>query len=369
MGVGGEADGIGESVRRLRLTYLATRVHDKLREIGEPEAFAARLVNRAPVLGLKVSLPFGPGLAVDNRFWSAVAERGLDDEPTTDVARALRRAGIPLRHRAGLEVEGVETPRLEAHIHPFGVVTLTAVDVLWSDPVAIVDAWQRVASVEDHAATVTVGGTEHPTTLVEAAGAAADALLDILGTPGAATWRVADHRLATAIEGTASAATEAMPPARGPVHTALHRLSRGGAAVAEPGRAFVAQWSGADFAWAPGRLVYMLDAGTSVVAADAGAGLPVVSLGGRHRHLTLLLAHVMASVGLIRAAPTASSRYFSEWAKKAADRLGRLYGPAVASDEWGLETRMFLTSTGAVADVEAMRGSPLVARYPAPPYP
>lgn len=355
-------------VLRTRLTYLATRVHDKLPEIGEPEAFAERFVTRDPVGGLTVGLPFGPESPTDTDFWRGLAEEtSLSDAIPINVARRLRRAGVPLRYQGGLEIEAVHKPRLEAHLHPFGVVTMVTADVLWNVPTSISDASRHIEDLENQSATVSVGSTVSAATLAGAAGAAADALIATLGVPDGSTWEVADHRLSTVIEGT-DVNTLAMPTPYGPVHTALHRLSRGDGVLADPGKAFIAQWSGADFAWAPTRLVYELDAGTSLLASHYSFGKKTGRLGRQHRRMTLLLAHLAASVGLVRAEPAASSPYFHEWAKHAANRMGRLYGPAAPRD-WGLEPRTFLANSGAVPEIEAILGTELFPKFDVPLYP
>jgi hypothetical protein len=357
-------------VTRLRVSYVATRIHDDL-VLGQPEMFAELFVAPRPVQGVQLGLPFGPQAPVDAHFWGSLAEWRPREQLSIEDGRKLRRAGVPLRHRGGLAAK-VEGPRLELHVHPFGVVALTTIDLMWPESCPLSDVWTRVGQMRDLPARATVGGESHETEVAAAAPIAAEVLLERLARMKGSTWEVPDHRIATVIDGSVHGVPIAMPPARGPVHIAVHRLSAGGDVIPEPGSAFVAQWSGAGFAWAPARLVYMLDAGTSIVSpaeVSSRPSDPGVSLGARHRRAALLLGHVTASVGLVRAAPKAASMYFQSWAKTAADRLGRLYGPATANDDWGLETRSYLTRLGAVQDIGTFRGSPLTEKYPSPPYP
>ena len=76
--------------------------------------------------------------------------------------------------------------------------------------------------------------------------------------------------------------------------------------------------------------------------------------------------HLTASVGLIRAAEDKTSDLLVEWAGVAANRLGRLYGPA--NPDLGLEAQRYMEQTGARAIIEAALGSPLTAKYTFPPY-
>jgi hypothetical protein len=358
-------------VTRLRISHLGIRIHDKLQVIGEPVAFAQRLASLEPVRGLPIDLPFGDAFPVDTQFWSRIAERRLTAPMTEDCTAKLRRAGIPLRYGGALEA-AAEAPRLEAHLHPFGVVAMTTVDLRWPDPVPLEEVWQPVRQLEDEPATVTVGGVKSATTLGQAAARAAQDLITLLTDPGQGdNWELPPHRLATVISGVVNEQPTAMPAANSPMHLALHQLSAGNEVVAEPSTAFVAQWSGAGYTWPPASLVYMLDRGTSVFSAGATGAAPVdQKTAERHREQLLLLAYLAASTGLVRAARTSSSDLLSEWAKTAAKRLGVLFGPGQAYLDWGLLPRALLLRTGTDEDVALVLGAPLTAnpKYPVPDY-
>lgn len=360
-------------VTRVRISHIGAHIHDKLREIGQPVAFAQRLAGLEPVRGLPVSLPFGNGLRADTDFWSRIAERRLTVPVRDDIAAKLRRAGVPLRYRGTLAVDA-EVPRLEAHLHPFGVVVLTTVDLSWSRPVPLEQVGQQVNRLEGEPATVTVGDTKLATTLGQAAVEAARGLVELLTDPGQGeSWELPPHRMTTIISGTIDTPPKAMPTAHSPLHVALHRLSAGDDVVAEPATAFVAQWSGAGYTWPAGSMLYMLDRGTSLLSAQvvtAAAGQQP-STADRHRWLLLLVAYLTALTGLLQATRTSSSPLFRAWAATAATRLGPLFGPGRGYLDWGLVPQALLLRTGVGDDVAQVLGSPLRANpnYPLPAYP
>jgi len=225
-------------VTRLRVSRIATHIHDKLQTIGQPVAFATQLVSLEPVRGLQVGLPFGHGLPVDTDFWSRIAERPLTVPVPENVAPKLRRAGVPLRYRGTLAA-AAEVPRLEAHLHPFGVVTMTTIDLSWPAPVPLEQVWQQANQLEDEPATVTVADAERTTTLRQAAVEAAQSIVDRLTDPGQGEPLVLPpHRLATVISGVIDQPPTAMPAANSPMHLALHHLSAGDQVVAEPKTAY-----------------------------------------------------------------------------------------------------------------------------------
>jgi hypothetical protein len=161
-----------------------------------------------------------------------------------------------------------------------------------------------------------------------------------------------------------------MPQANQPLHVALDRLAAEATVPANPERALVSRWNGTAFTWSSLDLVYMKDLGTSLVATAALASRPLspeATTQARHRCLSLLLAHLAPSAGLVRAAPTTNSQYLREWAHRASMRLSRLYGPAPAgADYWGLETRHYLINNSLCQEIERVRGQPLYAAHPAP---
>ena len=357
------------AVTRLRVSHVGARIHDGLREIGGPVAFAERLAGLQPVRGLPVTLPYGDGLPVDTGFWSRIAERQLTVPVPLDTAPKLRRALVPLRYRGTLAVDA-EVPRLEAHLHPFGVVAMTTVDLCWPEAVPLEQVWQPVNQLDGEPATITAGGAQRSAPLGQAAVAAAQALVELLTDAGhGEPVDLEPYRLATVIDGALDQPPTTMPAANSPLHLALHHLSGGGDVVAEPATAFVAQWSGAGYAWPPNRLMYMLDRGTSLLTATASTGQEP-STADRHRHLLLLVAYLTAAAGLVRAAQTSQSILFPEWARTAAQRLGLLFGPGQAFRDWGVVPRALLQRTGAIDAVGQVLGAPLTPNpnYPVAPY-
>lgn len=367
-------------VTRLRVSFTATRIHDRLREIGLPKRFAELLQAPGPVLGVELTRPFFPPYAPpgkvppDNRLWSMLAnDKPLSDYVNASLAKDLRRAGVPLRHRVerlAVDYErpsGLDEPYAEAHVHPFGIVGIATVELGWDDAVPVAHAWQEVSALEGRPASATVAGRTVATTVREVAGACAGRLLELLAEEGGREWSVPDYRLATVIAGTVEPVPSAMPADSSELHGALHHLSGGSEPLAAPKNAFAPRWSGADFRWEPMSLVYMLDRGLAALSGrpDPGPGGPW--MGDAHRRLTLLVAHLTASVGLIKAHVETGSPLFKPWADDAANRLARLYGPA--KGEFGPETRRYLTSTGTRAIVEAVRGTALSETYSFPDYP
>lgn len=343
-------------VTRLRISYTAGRIHDRLEEIGGPAAFERLLANPQPVRGLQISVPFGDGLQVETEFWAQIAETSLSTPVSVELATKLRRAGVPLRYRGSLvtaeDTGGVEVPRLEAHLHPFGVAVMATVDLAWPEPLTLGDeVTQRVQELGDMPAAMSVAGQETVTTLGQAATLAAESLVRLLTTGGQGTaWDVSPHRLTTVISGAIAELRTAMPTARSPLHLALHWLSADDKVqgLPPPARAFVPQWDGAGYSWPPSSLVYMLKSGTSTVSSEAAVPKRTGEeprTADRHRLLLLQLAYITALSGLVHADQTSKSPYFPEWAKAAAHHLGRLYGPAGEYAIWGLVPQVLMTRT------------------------
>ena len=358
------------TVTRLRISHVAARIHDSLGDIGAPVAFARRLAGLEPVCGLPVSLPFGDHLATDTAFWSRIAERDLTVPVSADAAPKLRRAGVPLRCRGTLDVKAA-VPRLEAHLHPFGVVAMTTVDLQWSEPVTLDEVWQPVRRLVSSPATATFGAMRRSTTLGQAAADSAKGLTEVLSRPvRAGTWDLPPYQISTVISSATDQPVTTMPVANSPLHLALHRLSGGDEVVAEPATAFVAQWSGAGYTWPAANLLYLLDRGLSLLSAAAGSPGTVPTAAERHRELLLLVAYLTAAVGLVRAARVSGSELVREWAATSAKRLGMLFGPGRVFLDWGLVPRALLLRIGASEDVAQVLGVPLTANadYPTSAY-
>jgi hypothetical protein len=362
-------------IRRLRVSYVSTRVHDRLSEVGLPGAFAGLFQSPRPVRGVALEVPFASDAEVDRRFWSTLSEYQLATPVPATVAKRMVRHGIPLRHAGKLEAKPdppVTSARLEAHIRPYGLVVFATVDLEWTkESLELPDAWQRVDELAGGEVNLTLAGTSLTTPLGTATYTGVNKLLELLGDPSGQSWAMPDHRIATILEGQVDPPATSMPPLRGDVHFGLHRLALGGAGLPDPGDAFVAQWNDSTFGWVETQLVYMLGPGTSILTSDP---VPISSkgrsetLGARHRRTVLLLTHLSSSIGLIRALRTTSNQFFPQWAKWAANALGRLYAPVVADHEWGLEARSFLHRLGATEDVGQVRGSPLTPKrdFPTP---
>lgn len=192
--------------------------------------------------------------------------------------------------------------------------------------------------------------------------------MGVLTDAGDERRRIPDYRVATVIKGAIDPVPTAMPPDASPLHVALHYLCGGGDPPAPPANAFVPIWSSGGFRYWPEHLAYMVDKGAAVWQAPGTPGAPGLTLGQQHRRLTLLLAHLSASIGLIDASKTSSAAGFAVWATTAANRLARLYGPT--RSEHGIEPRRYLEQTGFRALVEGMLGKQLVANaaYPLPAY-
>ena len=361
----------------IRVSYVAGQIHDRLQLIGQPTAFADRLSSLEPIHGLGVTLPFAHDAPVDTSFWLRIADRQQVELPLSSaVAAGLRRSGIPLRHRASLAVPPpITLPRLELHMHPFGVMGICSVDLSWSPPRPLEEVPAELGNAEAKLVSVTVGAETRQCLVGEVASLAASWTVDLLSNPGVGITRaIPVHRVATVISGTLSRPLEALPAPNSALHLALHQLSSGGSIVAQPSSAFVAQWSGLGYEWPITSLLYMLDRGTALLAheaVEAALRSGDVPTSERHRRNVLLVAYISALTGLIRAADMSQPSYFREWAKTAGKTLGRLFGPGSDYRDWGLVPRAYLTRTGSADDVARKLGMPLVPNpnFPVTAYP
>jgi hypothetical protein len=290
--------------------------------------------------------------------------------PTTvQEATKLRRSTVPLRHSGSLRA-GATKPRLEVFLHPFGWVVQATVDLVPPEPLPLPDVPGVLATAEAAEAEVGIGTVAVPTTVGSVMDAASTAVEQILGDPAGAAVEGAAHRLVSVIDATSAAPPAAMPAAASLLHLLVHRLSAGGAALPAPQDAFIPRWTAGSFVWAPAELVYIVDRGTSVLtrtSLESGPWNEQESSSGRHRRLGLLIAHVSASAAVVRAGRDAGPGFLSDWARQAADRLGRLYGPApAASDYWGLEARHLINGIGADQDVVLLGHAELAAVHEPP---
>jgi hypothetical protein len=361
----------------IRVSYVAGQIHDRLQVIGQPGAFADRLRTLEPLHGLEVTLPMAHDIPVDTTFWLRIADKQQLDAPLSmTVAADFRRSGIPLRHRASLLAPPeITMPRLELHVHPFGVMAISSVDLSWSQPRPLTEVPAELTNAEAKPASVGVGAETRECLVREAASLAASRTVRLMSDPNEGTTRVIPtHRIVTVISGTLSEPLQTLPTPNSPLHLALHQLSSGGSIVAQPSSAFVAQWSGLGYDWPSTSLLYMLDRGTALLAkefAETTLGPGDEATSARHRRNVLLVAYISALTGLIQAADMNQPSYFREWAKTAGKTLGRLFGPGSVYKDWGLLPRAYLTRTGLAEDVERKLGTPLVPNpnFPVTDYP
>jgi hypothetical protein len=347
-------------VTRIRVSHIAGQIRGDLPDqIGLPNEFETLLASRdREVCGLPVTLPFDLSLAVDTAFW--VRNTGNSLSKPEASAGLLRSAAVPLRYCGQVET-ATYAPRLEAHLHPFGIVAFITVDVCWPEPVTIEVASQRVLELEGQPATVTVGPKQSETCYGTAATAAINSLADLLtNAPDGNAYDTPSHRLTTVISGMANGQLDVIPPAGGQLNVALHSLSAGFGLMPQPQNAFVRQWTNADYRWPPSSLVYMLDIGSAALssAVERAVSRGLESASAHHRRLLLTLAYITALAGLVHVdvgVPDARSDFFTDWANRAAARLGWLYGPAWVYRDWGLVPREFLLRTGVTADINVVR--------------
>jgi hypothetical protein len=382
------------AVRRIRVSYVGACAHDRLVGIGAPEAYSSLLLAPAPISGLDVSLPFDASASSPQSdpnwvFWSKVSETtGLKAPRTIEQARKLSRAAIPLRHRAPFNEsrhlpaptagsdalwslkQGLARASLELHLLPFGLATLVTADVYSPTGTTIDTALGLLDDLEGWPFRLGIGSQEVETTVSESASRALELGTELVGHPEGNIWRLPTHRVVTIIDASQGELPPEMPLPSSKWHEAVHRLANGGLNVASPDAAFVPRWTGTGFNWSPADWVYMLDRGSSIVVAPAALTMPTNKLAttsSRHRRMALLIAHVTACAALVSAASGSESPYFPEWARTAALRLGRLYGPSPAADDyWGMETRHLLKVLGLTSDIPVVSGQPLKEKFPEP---
>lgn len=362
----------GSTVSRLRVSYVAATVNDGIKDIGGPQAFAQRLRSLAPVQGLPVTLPFEKHLPIDLEFWTHITDGAPLTAPISDdLAPKLRRAGLPLRVHGQVRLgavpaePAVSAPRLELHLHPFGVAAAFTVDLSWTRTVPLSVAEEGLRAIEDAQAHVALGGTQNDGAIKTAVTAATGMAVNLLAGTGSGTWPSTAQRIATVVQG--GPPIEKMPRGGSDLHLALHKLSSGGAAPAAPSTAFVATWTGAAYGWPSNNLVYVLDSGAALLPSDSATGNRASD---HHRRVTLTAMYVGALSQLVRTAPKSSNAFFPEWARTAANHLGRLYGPSRAYRDWGLTPRALMDRAGLSEDVRAVLGIPLTpsAEFTMEPY-
>jgi hypothetical protein len=348
----------------VRVTYVAGVVQDKLRPVGQPVAFGELLMSPREVRGLELTLPFDSSTPVDTDFWTRIAERSRLKVPIppNEVAR-LRRAGLPLRHAAAVAAPAwAKTAYLELLIYPFGVVALLTLDAEWNHPRSLGEVADQLSLIEGEAATFRVRGAKATRPVSQLSVAAAEAAAKVMADAGAASWIIPTFRTVTVIRGNLTEPLSSLPSPNGPLHYALHRLARGNLVLAQPSRALVSQWSGATYDWPINSLLYMLDRGAVLLSSELATNPSDVvgwTASALHRRNALLAAYISALAGLIKAADMTKPSYFREWAKTAADKLARLFGPGSDYKDWGLFPRAFLRNTGADGDVARVRGAAL----------
>jgi hypothetical protein len=358
-------------IRRLRMTYVASRAHGAVRAIRLPRTFEAQLLQPEEVSGLQVDLPWTSDSNDTNRaFWSHVAEVALIRAPkSAEEAARLRRQTVPLRHRAQLNGPLAGT-RLEIFMHPFGWTVLATCDIDISESEPSGSVLEAVVSSENVEVQAAVGDWRWTGAFGEAAEAVADGLRDIIGDSGAALWNLDAHRLISVIDAELRVAPTSMPGSTDELLSLMHSMSLGGSARGRPPFAFVARWTGQGFDWAFQDLVYVGSRGTAIALLDSAtkqARSVSETTSSRHRRQSLLVAHVLTSATLAKAATESGDQFIREWGRQAADRVGRLYAPTPADSEyWGLEAQQLLKATGADAFAAAIRGAQLTIKYQSP---
>ncbi|HET8640666.1 MAG TPA: hypothetical protein VFM37_01945 [Pseudonocardiaceae bacterium] len=366
-------------VRRLRVTYLGTCAQRDLGDLGVPSSYRALLCAPRPAAGLELTLPFLLGKnakwSAEHEFWREVCERtesqGLPPPDSDRAAARMLRMGVPLRGHGTLSAPG-HKPRLELYLYPFGCAALATVDLLWPQGTTLTAAFEQLTAAEDAEATANAGTASVDTTLRQVAPEAAVAVCALFNATPKHTVMTPTHRIVTVIDA-AVPELATMPEASGPIHRDMHRLAAGDDPPEEPRLAFVARWVGRSFRWSPADLVYMLDRGTTALAAGPARQRPADAkrtTSTRHRNLTLTLMHVSASAAVVRLSRESPTMFNQDWARDSAHRIGRLYGPKpVAARYWGLEPRQFLDPLSVEA-VEAVLGQPLQpAQLPPQTYP
>lgn len=362
-------------VTAIRASYLTVCVHDQLSSaLGSDEQFVQRLVDLKDIRRQQVGLPFAKDLPVDSRFWSKVAEEAVQVPVSPEKAKRLRRHFVPLRW-ADAVVTGKVLPRIEAHLHRFGVVAIATVDLTWETPVPFEEVWSRLAEAESQGLRAALGTHTQftDTTVRDASRAFAMSLAEeIQDEPASIFTEPLTRRIVTVIDGKSDAPFQEMPPANSPFHIALHHLASGEDVIAAPAAAFVPQWNMAGYVFPPSRMMYTLSAGSaSLIESAIRPPSGELYASNWHRERTLITAYVCALADLVESAPQSTSGAFRAWAGLAAQTLARLYGPSRDYLEWGQYPAAILTRTGAITAVRDALGGKLSSNvdFPVSPYP
>ncbi|GGK64158.1 hypothetical protein GCM10011509_10740 [Ornithinimicrobium pekingense] len=357
-----QGDSVNILSHRVRVSYISSVPLEVLPKFGGPQEFALAL-QRPPVVGdFPSQLPFGPGLEAENTFWLRVVERNLQTPVSSGEAPHLRRAGVPLRFAPKVWFEretndapwSLQLPRLEVWLHPYALSSFTSIDVVFDPAMELGD----VANVVD-ANLLELPRVKGPLSstgvrIDEVNAQALSGFLDLLGaqTP----HQTVQYRLCTVIE-TKPGDMEAMPKSKGSLQVSMHRLSGGDDLLPAPADAFVATWTGSTYDWSPARLFYLLAEGASSLNFQKTSGLGSAST--QHRFATMMTGLILAQLNLLRVAPQSSNTFYSEWAKLAAQQLGRLFGPSERFKDWGLIPQALMRRLDATAAVQAVLGTPL----------
>ena len=364
---------MGINVSAIRASYVTARVHDHLaNDLRDEDKFAERLVDLNAIKGWPVALPFAKDLPIDTRFWSTVAQSNVQVPVPLEQAKRLRRAFVPLRWASAV-VAGETAPRIEVHLHRFGVVAIATIDLAWEAPVPVEEVWRRLADIEKHSLEIKIGASPCSTTVRDASLEVAIGLAAELEAGPCSTTAVSStRRIVTVIDGKSDDPSREMPPDNSPLHIALHRLAGGNDAIAAPATAFVPQWTQAGYRFPPSRMMYALSAGSAnlietAIRPESGE----VRASDWHRERTLMTAYVCALADLVVAAPNSQVGTFQAWARLGAATLGRLYGPAGNYLEWGQYPAAILTRSGAITAVRDALDGKLFSNenFPVGPYP
>ena len=364
---------MGVKVSFIRSSYVSVRVHDGLvSDLGSDEHFLQRLVDLKAIRGWPVTLPFAKNLPIDSGFWSMAAETPLQGPVSLQQAGKLREHFVPLRW-ANAVVAGKKSPRIEVHLHRFGVVAIATLNLQWERSLPLEEVWSRLAGAEAQSLRVTIGTQAIDTTVREAAREVAISLADNLEEEQSSVLTdCSTRRLVTIIDGESDAPFNKMPPENSPLHVALHHLASGDSVIAAPAAAFVPQWTMAGYAFPPNKMVYALSGGSASLIEAAIRRQPgEVTASDWHRERTLLTAYVCALADLVLTAPESTSGAFRAWEERAAPTLARLYSPARRFLEWGHDPSAILARTGAVTGLrDALDGKLFFnVDFPIGPYP
>lgn len=348
-------------VSAIRASYVTAHVHDRLADdLGGDAEFAQRLVDLKPICGRTVTLPFTKDLPVDMQFWSRIAQHPVQLTVSPNHAKDLRRAFVPLRW-ANAVVTGKISPRIEVHLHRFGIVAIATIDLTWEKTVPVEEVWNRLAETEEQALQVTIGTATSITTIRNSSRDFATHLaVGIQKEPSSISTVLSTRRIVTIINCKSDAPLQEMPSDNSPLHIALHRLASGDDAIAAPAAAFVPQWTMAGYAFPPSRMMYALSAGcANLIEPAIRTQSGIARSSDWHRERTLMTAYVCALADLVVTAPSSHSSAFQAWASLGAQTLARLYGPSQNYLEWGQYPAAILARAGAITAVREALGGKL----------